>query len=906
MKTNKQDKYKNMLRRAEDDSSELTVEEMDAMRSNVRIYEYMCRLEEAKQWCEDNGCTQTSTLDEFEEEMRKGVILAQLTRSFASSCVKRIFVSDTLQYRHTDNINYFFDGLAAISFPQVFKFETFDLYDKKNIPRVIYCMHALAHYLQKSRKMIKMKNLVGSISFTAEEMTKKETEINTLGVQLPVFDDIREKINTQMDLESSKSILKMFYQYRVRRAVQKGEECDGDPSYLSSAEVLRRKTKALVWEKSFDDIIYQKRVSVHTLKRFLPFFFKQSEEIEKEREIEQLHTEIIKKRKTIFDLEAYLDEIKIKLALLADNKVTIANIAVTRPLNYVLSYLPMESDNYKTFQNIFYMLQNEPFYLFTILNNLNESKVDEFVCALILPLFSFVQGRREEFLISRLADFALKNESARNKISTRLIANVFRKSKEGLEFEKMLMSFIKELSHTTPEDVAKRTAQYLDDALRRSPMYLKNLLRAQDEISSAKNLFLDEFIAPYFVLPDLYDAAAAPHKRDAYKIIEMIRAHSNEFLTNKTFESDQKSAALQENVYAANKKSVLYLTTRECNMFLEMLKKNLKGSTNDLFYTTLSRAEPFEASEYLIPFYLNDPELIKTRRDENLALTNFINRTKQKVLFVLSISDGRNLREMLHSTEEKELAMFEKQLALFKDLNFDSRADLDSSGADSDEASQAHLKFEARSSGSELSHFKEALLEDLNYLESKSVIASIDDVLGMLAQDIVTLKLMSNERSSELMLNRSTKQNLDKKIVHLAAKSKAYEEYLVSFTSKLVTRKKTALFGFEKTFEKEGKDSLFGTYRYSATKLRAKRVLVGAKDANTAVFDSAYFYLLCNDPLVFNWEMHTRDRMIGSDTVRMDDLLKMRCYGVKAIDICGVARFSVSGLIDMINAKYMD
>ena len=48
-----------------------------------------------------------------------------------------------LQYRHSDNINYFFDALEVVRLPQIFLFETTDLYEKKNIPKVIYCIHAL-------------------------------------------------------------------------------------------------------------------------------------------------------------------------------------------------------------------------------------------------------------------------------------------------------------------------------------------------------------------------------------------------------------------------------------------------------------------------------------------------------------------------------------------------------------------------------------------------------------------------------------------------------------------------------------------------------------------------------------------------------------------------------------------
>lgn len=916
---NKQEYLKNIIRRSEDEAGRDSAEDMDIRRHNTRVYEYLCRLEEAKRWCEDNGCTKTASLDEFEEEMRKGVILAQLAQGFASECVKKIFISDTLQYRHTDNINYFLNALEAISFPRVFMFETFDLYDKRNFPKVIYCLHALAHYLERAGKTIKIRSLAGKISFTEEEVLKKEMEINNLGANMPTFDDIKERMNTNINIEQSKNVLRAFCHYKISKQSScthtkksSSEVSEDSMSRKAMEQILKKKLKALVWERSFDDIIYQKKVSVHTLRRFLPFFFKQSEEMEKEREIEQLHTEIIKKRKVIFDLESYLEEIKMKITLLTDNKVTLSNIVVTRPLNYVLSYLPIRSENYRVFQRIFYVLQNEPVYIATILSNLDEDDIDDFVLTMVLPLFSFIQGRREEFLMSRLIDFVLKDDSG-YRMSTRLVVNVFRKSKEGLELERNLLKFIKKLGSCNTEDLAERIAGHLADVLKSAPLYLRRFFAMLDGVSAA-SLFLDEFAATYFVSPELYDSELSSLKKESYKLLQLVKSTFtvDPCLDSKAFELEHAHNAYGPHIYtySDNKKPVLYLTTEECNSFLETLAKNLKLTEKDPLHQVICRAVPFEHSEYLIPFYLNDPELLSSENSENLAITNFINRTKQKVLFILSVSEGRNIREMLYSISDKEVALFEKQLPFFRDYNLDSSC----RGEDQD-ASCTESAFDGSQvpkAGSEcpgrygLMQFKNMLLEDLSYLESKQVISSFDDILSMLAQDIITLKLMSNERSTELALNKKTKANLERKVGYLTAKAKAYEEYLASFASKLVAKKKTGFFGLENDFKREGKSSLYGTYKYTAGRLKAKGVLVGIKETDSSLFGSVYFYLICNDPLVFQIEMFIKDRMVGSDSVRIDELLKMKCYGVKTVDVCRLAEFCVEGFIDLINDKYME
>lgn len=49
---------------------------------------------------------------------------------------------------------------------QIFRFETVDLYDGKNIPKVIYCIHALSHLLARRGLTGEMNDLVGQIDFT--------------------------------------------------------------------------------------------------------------------------------------------------------------------------------------------------------------------------------------------------------------------------------------------------------------------------------------------------------------------------------------------------------------------------------------------------------------------------------------------------------------------------------------------------------------------------------------------------------------------------------------------------------------------------------------------------------------------------------------------------------------------
>lgn len=51
---------------------------------------------------------------------------------------------------------------------QTFIFETNDLYQAKNIPKVIYCIHALSHLLERSGTVGGIQALSGRIEFTGQ------------------------------------------------------------------------------------------------------------------------------------------------------------------------------------------------------------------------------------------------------------------------------------------------------------------------------------------------------------------------------------------------------------------------------------------------------------------------------------------------------------------------------------------------------------------------------------------------------------------------------------------------------------------------------------------------------------------------------------------------------------------
>ncbi|KAG9467067.1 hypothetical protein GDO78_015670 [Eleutherodactylus coqui] len=153
----------------------LTADEMDEQRRQNIAYQYLCHLEETKRWMESCLNEELPPPTELEESLRNGVTLAKLGNFFAPEIVplKKIYDRDQLRYkaaglhfRHTDNINHWRHAMSHINLPTLFQPETTDVYDKKNMPRVVYCIHALSLYLFKLGLAPQIQDLYGKVNFT--------------------------------------------------------------------------------------------------------------------------------------------------------------------------------------------------------------------------------------------------------------------------------------------------------------------------------------------------------------------------------------------------------------------------------------------------------------------------------------------------------------------------------------------------------------------------------------------------------------------------------------------------------------------------------------------------------------------------------------------------------------------
>ncbi|XP_063433642.1 ras GTPase-activating-like protein IQGAP1 [Mytilus trossulus] len=190
----------------------MSADEMDELRKKNVAYEYLCHLEEAKVWIQACINEELPPTTELEEGLRNGVYLAKLGHFLAPKFVpvKRIydreqtrFQARGLHFRHTDNINHFFIAMEKVGLPKIFYPETTDIYDRKNMPRSIYCIHALSLFCFKLGIAPQIQDLYGKVQFTEEEISAMRSELEKYGIQMPAFSKIGGILANEMTVDDA-------------------------------------------------------------------------------------------------------------------------------------------------------------------------------------------------------------------------------------------------------------------------------------------------------------------------------------------------------------------------------------------------------------------------------------------------------------------------------------------------------------------------------------------------------------------------------------------------------------------------------------------------------------------------------------------------------------------------------
>jgi Ras GTPase-activating-like protein IQGAP2/3 len=930
----------------------ITSDQMDTERLNTITYDYLCRLEEAKSWIGEITKVPES-YEDFEEEMRKGFFLAEVAKFYSPESVGSIFIDSTLQYRHTDNINYFLRSLVDLGLPKYFYFEVIDLYEKKNFPKVVYCVHALAHFLRSKGKTGGIISAKGKV-FDMSDIERMDSELAS--IKMPRFDNIQKDIDShkeseEEDMEDVKNKVRAELLLEEENLIIEANYRTPEVPELTVEDKITLKFRSFLYAKAFDDIYYKKNVSLFSIRKFLFVFFKTSVEMLKENAIDDLHKKINNKLKDIYNKEIYLEDIENRIGLMIQNKLDLYKIEYKKPFD--------DEFNLKPMQDILQLLQTNPFYLANLFEKVEDQ--ENFISTVVLPLFNNVSGKKEEYLfINLVLEIFNRNKNTsniimENDLSYKLMVNYFRVSKEGEVFRNGLYGIVKNLDNIeiecNPTEIYRGlydSIKSLDESLENKRVYeiyetrlsvVRGVLKSifdfiQNNINNipfilryflkehgAEN-FIKDFIFPFFLAGDVFDSQfkiSNTLRNKAYKITNLI----SWFVENINADGETNLIPEDMTVYAPifdflKDTSVRYKTILNSILGVTSLDHYFQlESINELVRVQKSMIYlPVRVVNGLITLLKNNEKLFDQYIGEYIDELELLPDENNVILtFSLLNSDWVN-----HSDEE-EVALENfikntkrKLIYLIKICKGRNVMELLLGDCSDEEREifnrEKYYEYVSKQEESNiedetLEELKEGLIDDFRFLEEKGIVFKdnlYSEILSLLANDIIVLKFMSLERSKELKVNELTYSNLLAKEDYLDAKMSEYDEYIESYCSRMAIKK--ASYDSNSPIVKLNKESKYGSYHFTSTELFEMNILNQVYEVPDA--RDIFFILVSNKPLIFGLEVYINNLLISNPyDFRFEDILAMRRNKNETFNVLNVCSFNTENFIKLLNEKYI-
>lgn len=356
-----------------------TAEQMDQKRRNTAILDYLCKLDEAREWVSSFLSASQSAVDlsTFMRELPKGEWLAEISVALAPELRKnRIYRGENREYLHTDNINMFLSMLRRIKLSRHFFFEVIDLYESKNIPKVIYCIHGLAHFV--SRRGLGRGIAKSSGVFSEADRALVGSDINE--IERHRYEDIQSR----MDSEESDGLL--------NRHATGQQSADA-----AERELIRAFARTYVWSAAFSDVFTGRSSYLAGIPAIRKFISPEMYLTEDEEQVRLLYSQILEKFKTNYAMQSEKDSIVRSIRLLLENQSRLRQI----PFN---EYPP--ANDYRLFKRVLYNLLHD----FELLHRMVQEGFE-------LPMDVFYPDNRlGDYYFSKFMEYLIQNghsESAR-------------------------------------------------------------------------------------------------------------------------------------------------------------------------------------------------------------------------------------------------------------------------------------------------------------------------------------------------------------------------------------------------------------------------------------------------------------------------------------------------------------
>ncbi|KAI9261265.1 calponin homology domain-containing protein, partial [Helicostylum pulchrum] len=148
----------------------------------------------------DDNDNREASIVQLEQTLHDGVVLAKLARRIQPSSITSIISGDAkFKFLRSNNINAFLSVIKQVGLPAIFWFEFVDLFDGKNMPKVIYCIHALSHLLHSNQIAPQIKNLDGEFNFSDDILVATQRNLEKSGAVMPNFSNLGPSLQKELD-----------------------------------------------------------------------------------------------------------------------------------------------------------------------------------------------------------------------------------------------------------------------------------------------------------------------------------------------------------------------------------------------------------------------------------------------------------------------------------------------------------------------------------------------------------------------------------------------------------------------------------------------------------------------------------------------------------------------------------
>lgn len=156
----------------------------------------------------DDNDNREASIIQLEQTLHDGVVLAKLARRIQPSSITSIISGDAkFKFLRSNNINAFLSVIKQVGLPSIFWFEFVDLFDGKNMPKVIYCIHALSHLLHSNQIAPQIKNLHGEFNFSEDILIATQRNLEKSGAPMPNFNNLGTHLQNELDGAKKKTFV---------------------------------------------------------------------------------------------------------------------------------------------------------------------------------------------------------------------------------------------------------------------------------------------------------------------------------------------------------------------------------------------------------------------------------------------------------------------------------------------------------------------------------------------------------------------------------------------------------------------------------------------------------------------------------------------------------------------------